>query len=619
MLGLTNPVLTRELRTGLRGHRAFLLRTGFVAVLAVVVIVTWMTALGEMTGTWKGAALDLRAIPGLGRQLFAALGTALLVLLLALVPGYAAGAISGERETQTLDTLLCTWLKPRHIVLGKLGASTVFAVGLILSSLPAVSAVFLLGGVSPLEVGLLFLLLITASVFVGALSLFVSSRCTKTYMAVMVTYLLIGCLHYAGPAGTRVVFWCAEVAMPRRQIAEAARGAGAWQFPTPDLVSPVSASRSLFEGITVFPPISVSFVPQPPQPPTVLGAGGDRAERRQFVLLHLVSPAVMLLGSLVLVIATSRAVARSTHVVGPTLTQRLGRWLTQQARGSPPEAQAGDRAPRSAPRRAIRRRSSPWRRIADYVHNPVLARDLRGRPLGSADIITRASLYGFVLAEVIMLCGVGRFMDFQFVAKAMAVVVLVSAFLAAIPAAMCIAVEKEQRTLEMVVATLLRPRTIVWGKLAAAFWQAQPLVLLGLPVGVLSAAVDIIPWRSAAYMFILAEAFAFAACAIGVLVSLLARRPARAVSTTSCIVAGLAIGPILLLRLGISDFLGFGTPGRSLWVGPLGSLYHVFAWPTGAHALLAATVIGALAVALMAFAASLALFGRTVRRSMESS
>ncbi|MFQ5810703.1 MAG: hypothetical protein ACE5JM_13900, partial [Armatimonadota bacterium] len=578
------------------------------------------TALAGRTGTWQGAALDLRAIPGLGRQLFAALGTALLVLLLALVPGYAAGAISGERETRTLDTLLCTWLKPRHIVLGKLGASTVFAVGLILSSLPAVSAVFLLGGVSPLEVGLLFLLLITASVFVGALSLFVSSRCTKTYMAVMVTYLLIACLHYAGPVGARAVLWSAGHAVLGGDIDSFVQGALEANPDMPTLVNPITTSQSLFGGALMETVGSQSAVEVRAQM-----LGGYEAQLR-FALRHCISPAVMLLGSLLLVGAASRAVARSTHVVGPTLTQRLGRWLTRHARGSPAEAQAAARAGRSAPRRRARR-PSPWRRLGDYVSNPVLARDLRGRPLGSADIIVRAGLYGFVLTELAMLVSItvtatrspsAYFLYSEFAAKAMAVLVVVVAFLAAIPAAMSIAVEKEQRTLEMVLATLLPPRTILWGKLAAAFWQAQTLVMLALPMGVLSAAVDIVSWRTAAYMFILAEAFAFAACAIGVLVSLLARRPARAVSTTSCIVAGLAIGPILLLRLGLSGPLGFGNPGRSLWVGPLGSLYHVFASPAGAQVLAIATVVAALVIGLLAFAASLALFGRTVRRTMES-
>jgi ABC-type transport system involved in multi-copper enzyme maturation permease subunit len=210
------------------------------------------------------------------------------------------------------------------------------------------------------------------------------------------------------------------------------------------------------------------------------------------------------------------------------------------------------------------------------------------------------------------------FLYSDWAATAMAVLVVVAAFLAAIPAAMSIAVEKEQRTLEMVVATLLRPHTILWGKLAAAFWQAQPLVLLAVPLGVLCAAVDVVPWRSAAYMLLCAETFALATCAVGVFVSLLARRPARAVSVTACIVAGLAIGPILLLRLGISHLAGLADPGRSLWVGPLGVLQAVFAQPAQRWQLATDAVIGAFAIALLAFLAALALFRTTVRRAIES-
>ncbi len=620
MLGVSNPVLTRELRTGLRGHRAFLLRTAFVTVLAIVVIVTWMTALAGMTGSWREATLDVRTIPGLGRELFAALGTALLVLLLALIPGYAAAGITSERETRTLEMMLCTWLKPRHIVLGKLGASTVFAIGLLLSSLPAVSAVFLLGGVSPLEFGLLFLLLLSTAIFVGALSLFVSSHCTKTYMAVMITYVVIGGLHYAGPLGARVALWGAGHARLLSQSAADFLGATVEEIPEmAEFVNPVLTSRSLFEGAIYAPAVSRGDVGVPPTSAPV-ALIRDRRERVRFVALHSVSPAVMLLGALVLVMATSRAVARATNVVGPPLTQRIARWITRHARARPavPQVAAESRSALPGRRRA---QFSLLRRVADRVSNPVLARDLRGRPLGNADVIARAGLYGFVVAELVMLAGVGAFMYFDFVAKAMATAVAVSAFLAAIPAAMSIAMEKEQGTLEMVLATLLRPRTILAGKLAAAFWQAQPLILLAMPIGVLSAALDIVPWRSAALMLAFAESFALATCAIGVLASLLARRPARAVTTTSCIIAVIALGPLLVQRLGISGLLGFeATTLGTNWIGrgALAVVCDVFLRPNQHHTAALLGVAIAAGIALLAFVAALALFRGATQRTIES-
>ncbi len=620
---MSNPVLTRELRTGLRGHRAFFLRTAFVTVLAAVVIITWMSALASMgAGGWRQASLDVRAIPGLGRELFAALGTALLVLLLALIPGYAAGAISGERETRTLEMMLCTWLKPRHIVLGKLSASTVFAVGLILSSLPAVSAVFLLGGVSPLEVGLLFVLLLTTAIFVAALSLFVSGFCTKTYMAIMVTYLLIGLLHYAGPLGARAGLWAIQLAPGDQSLSRVFPEPIVPSHHVPRFVNPVFTSQSLFGGELT----------------DVVGAGSavrvrartlsGTSERLRFALVHCVSPAAMLLGTLVLVLITNWVVGRSTDVVGPSLTQRIARRLTGRARRQAAQTRAAETEGPAATK-SVRRRSATWQRIADRVNNPVLARDLRGRPLGSADIILRAGLYGFVVTEVILLAAATRaladpgsgaiFLYGEFVARAMAIAVVVVAFLAAIPAAMSIAVEKEQRTLEMMLTTLLRPRSILWGKLAAAFWQAQPLILLGAPIGVLSAALDVVPWSSAAYMLVCLEAFALAACSLGVLASLLARRPARAVSATLCIIAGLAIGPMLLFRLGITGIFGIGIAHpRGAWLGPLSALNTIFTAPHDHGELAFATTSWALRIALLAFLTALVLFKRTTRQMIES-
>ena len=62
-----------------------------------------------------------------------------------IAPALTAGAISGEREKQTLDILLSTTLSHRSIVFGKLWASLSQVILLIFSSIPVFSIIFLYG------------------------------------------------------------------------------------------------------------------------------------------------------------------------------------------------------------------------------------------------------------------------------------------------------------------------------------------------------------------------------------------------------------------------------------------------------------------------------------------
>ena len=71
------------------------------------------------------------------------------LLVVFLAPAFTAGAISLEREKQTLDLLATTPISSLAIVLGKLASALTFVFLLILSSIPLTALVFMFGGVSP--------------------------------------------------------------------------------------------------------------------------------------------------------------------------------------------------------------------------------------------------------------------------------------------------------------------------------------------------------------------------------------------------------------------------------------------------------------------------------------
>ena len=74
---------------------------------------------------------------------------AALLAVAAMIPGYAAIAISDEKERQTLPLLLTTALSDREIVLGKSAARFVFVIVAALAALPVLSITFFMGGVEP--------------------------------------------------------------------------------------------------------------------------------------------------------------------------------------------------------------------------------------------------------------------------------------------------------------------------------------------------------------------------------------------------------------------------------------------------------------------------------------
>src|SRR5579872_1615541 len=126
---LYNAVLSKELRTRMRGWGA------------VVLITLYMLVFGLIAGGYliEQAGQTVGQASGVGVRLFVALSSLQLLLILLITPSSTAGAISGERQRQTWDLLLITRLSTFGIVWGKLVAGLAFNVLLIFASLPLFS------------------------------------------------------------------------------------------------------------------------------------------------------------------------------------------------------------------------------------------------------------------------------------------------------------------------------------------------------------------------------------------------------------------------------------------------------------------------------------------------
>jgi ABC-type transport system involved in multi-copper enzyme maturation permease subunit len=149
-----NPVLRRELVERMRGRGAFVLLTVYLTILSLILYVTYQQGkndsglLGSRFDEGFGSAVDPTQIASVGRGIFEWLLFFMLIVVLFMVPGQVSGAIAGERERQTLVPLQVTLLRPRSILLGKIGAALAFLVLLMVATVPLLAVSYLIGGVT---------------------------------------------------------------------------------------------------------------------------------------------------------------------------------------------------------------------------------------------------------------------------------------------------------------------------------------------------------------------------------------------------------------------------------------------------------------------------------------
>ena len=114
------------------------------------------------------------------------------VMLIFIMPAITAGSISAERERQTLDLMLSTKMTPVQIVMGKLAASLSTMGLLIVSSFPILALVFVYGGVTMRDMGILLVCFGAAALFVGSLGVCCSALFRKSTLSTVVAYGVMG-------------------------------------------------------------------------------------------------------------------------------------------------------------------------------------------------------------------------------------------------------------------------------------------------------------------------------------------------------------------------------------------------------------------------------------------
>jgi ABC-type transport system involved in multi-copper enzyme maturation permease subunit len=209
-----SAVSIKELRGRMRGRRAFVVLTIYLLLLALFAFgIYFYLKQQAATGTGSvgvpGIDPSFPGFPGMpfpggqtlanGTALSAGIGHGIFsglllletLLVLVLAPAFTTGAISIEREKQTLDLLVTTPLSTMGMIIGKLFSALTYVFVLILASIPLASLVFVFGGVGPDDLVRAYVFLFALAFGMGAVGLFISALVRRTQTATVMTFVLV--------------------------------------------------------------------------------------------------------------------------------------------------------------------------------------------------------------------------------------------------------------------------------------------------------------------------------------------------------------------------------------------------------------------------------------------
>jgi ABC-type transport system involved in multi-copper enzyme maturation permease subunit len=188
-----NPVLRRELQERFRTLRSPVLLSVWVLAAGVLTFLAYIVAQNAAQDRFTSFGFaglgTLFASASMGRFILHVLLIGLLTAVVFVVPGQAAVAIVGEKERQTLQLLQVSQLSAWRIVWGKLSAALAYVVLLLVATTPLMVIPILLGGVDLMDLVGGVALVLTASIMIGSVSIWVSARARSVQGAVLGSYM----------------------------------------------------------------------------------------------------------------------------------------------------------------------------------------------------------------------------------------------------------------------------------------------------------------------------------------------------------------------------------------------------------------------------------------------
>ncbi len=187
-------ICEREVLVAPRTQGLYVARAVAAAVLLGIIATCWLVVTGSQAITTIG---DAARFGGTLLRILAPLQLALAVLTGALVAILAVGV---EKDRRTLELLLVSRLDDWQLVLGKLAGSLLRVGLLLLAALPMFAIAGLFGGVTPPQIGRLFLVTAGATAAAASIGNLAAFWRDTTFQALAITASLLVAWSAAGEA-----------------------------------------------------------------------------------------------------------------------------------------------------------------------------------------------------------------------------------------------------------------------------------------------------------------------------------------------------------------------------------------------------------------------------------
>ena len=180
-----NPIIVKELRSRMRGARAFITLTSVLLMMSIISFGLYKLVI--ISSAWSYTPLS----PQIGQTLFTSIAIIEILMICLVTPAVTAGAISSEHEKLTYEMLLTTPLKPTQILWGKLVSALGYIFLLVFAAIPMASLVFIYGGVAPRDMLKALIVLLATAVMLGTVGIFMSTWLKRSGRATIASYLIV--------------------------------------------------------------------------------------------------------------------------------------------------------------------------------------------------------------------------------------------------------------------------------------------------------------------------------------------------------------------------------------------------------------------------------------------
>ena len=446
------PVFTREVVTAPRRARLYVFRAAYALALLVLLSTAWQVLTGTQVVRNVG---DLARFGATAFQLLAPLQLAVALFFSALSAG---AAVAQEKDRRTFELLLLTRLSNAQLVLGRLFASLLAVLSLIVAALPLFVILAMMGGVSIAQIGRTFAVAAASAIVAGSLGSTLGLWREKTFQTLAMTVLAL-------------VIWLGV----GEALAAGVLGRSWGGLDCETLAACISPWRATLEAVRPFLETDVSLGPLAS---TVEG---------------------FLIFAAALCIALNATAIALVRVWNPPRETRVGRReMDEEERPSPnlaalveanptPAAEAPQSPIARARLGSLSREQHPIaaaRRLArtrEVWDNPILWREVRTWAYGRRILIVRlAYLLIFAVSAVAVYNMVhpgGRIARAE-LALPIAPLFMLSLVLINAQAVTALTSERDARALDLLLVTDLTPKEFIYGKLGGIFYNTKEMILL---------------------------------------------------------------------------------------------------------------------------------------------